>query len=174
MQGQYYNISDGCMWRTIKGLDGCPFFDAHDMQMPRQELHISVTMSFDQWVHLSTAPRFNDDDFFDLGSVGRTANMDQATRLVAWRFVLLIYHPPYVYTFHFFFTVLLGNCSRYRIENLLISLMTPGPNEPTQEQMQSYLKIIVDDLINLYTNIVVICTPSDPNGTFCSFWSLFL
>ncbi|KAJ6600925.1 hypothetical protein B0H10DRAFT_691173 [Mycena sp. CBHHK59/15] len=35
---------------------------------------------------------------------------------------------------------------RYRVENLILSGMTPGPTEPTAEQLQNYLKIIVDDL----------------------------
>lgn len=28
--------------------------------------------------------------------------------------------------------------------------MTPGPSEPTAEQLQKYLKLVVDDLIELF------------------------
>ena len=43
--------------------------------------------------------------------------------------------------------------------------MTPGPTEPTGEQLQSYLKVIVDDLITLYETGSVIYTPAHPEGT---------
>ncbi|RDB26670.1 hypothetical protein Hypma_005517 [Hypsizygus marmoreus] len=37
--------------------------------------------------------------------------------------------------------------------------MTPGPNEPTAEQLQHYLKIIVDDLVKLYEEGIVYSIP---------------
>ena len=43
--------------------------------------------------------------------------------------------------------------------------MTPGPSEPDAEQMQQYLRIIVDDLIRLYHG-VKIPTPSCPEGEY--------
>lgn len=46
--------------------------------------------------------------------------------------------------------------------------MTPGPTEPNAEQMQNYLKIIVDDLIKLYEEGIKIATPAHPEGrVFC-------
>lgn len=42
--------------------------------------------------------------------------------------------------------------------------MTPGPNEPTAEELQNYLKLIVDDLENLYVNGLIVKTPSRPEG----------
>lgn len=42
--------------------------------------------------------------------------------------------------------------------------MTPGPNEPTAEELQHYIKLIVDDLINLYVNGIIVYTPSSPQG----------
>jgi hypothetical protein len=42
--------------------------------------------------------------------------------------------------------------------------MTPGPHEPTANQLQNYLAPIVDDLIKLYDEGVVIKTPLFPDG----------
>jgi len=43
-------------------------------------------------------------------------------------------------------------------------MMTPGPTEPTAEQLQNYIALLVDDLIELYENGVVMKTPSHPEG----------
>ncbi|KAJ7615964.1 hypothetical protein FB45DRAFT_757645, partial [Roridomyces roridus] len=53
--------------------------------------------------------------------------------------------------------------NRYRSENLIFSGGT-GQKEPTAEQLQHYLKIIVDDLIMLYEDGIVVNTPEFPNG----------
>jgi hypothetical protein len=42
--------------------------------------------------------------------------------------------------------------------------MTPGPTEPSGAQLQNYMKLIVDDLLNLYDNGVVYYTPAYPQG----------
>ncbi|KAG2092753.1 hypothetical protein BD769DRAFT_1678950 [Suillus cothurnatus] len=42
--------------------------------------------------------------------------------------------------------------------------MTPGPTEPSGSQPQHYMKLIVDDLLNLYENGVVYHTPAFPQG----------
>lgn len=39
-----------------------------------------------------------------------------------------------------------------------------GRKEPTAEQLQNYLKIIVDDLIMLYEDGIVVKTPEYPDG----------
>ena len=54
---------------------------------------------------------------------------------------------------------------RFRVENLLVAAMTPGPNEPTSEQLQNYMRLLVDDLLALYLEGVRIPTPSCPDGT---------
>ncbi|EIW75569.1 hypothetical protein CONPUDRAFT_159022 [Coniophora puteana RWD-64-598 SS2] len=65
-------------------------------------------------------------------------------------------------------TVSLDWCSverhLYRAENLLVSFMTPGPQEPTAEELQHYLKLVVDDLEQLFNNGVVYHTPCTPEG----------
>lgn len=53
---------------------------------------------------------------------------------------------------------------RYRADNLILSAMTPGPNEPTSAQLQHCLKIIVDDLLDLYNSGIEINSPEHPNG----------
>ncbi|KAK7035079.1 hypothetical protein R3P38DRAFT_2518789 [Favolaschia claudopus] len=54
--------------------------------------------------------------------------------------------------------------TKYRAENTILCGMTPGPREPTAEQLQNYLKTIVDDLIELYEHGILIESPDHPNG----------
>jgi hypothetical protein len=42
--------------------------------------------------------------------------------------------------------------------------MPPGPKEPTADQLQSALKIVVDDLLMLYDEGITVVTPEHPNG----------
>ena len=42
--------------------------------------------------------------------------------------------------------------------------MTPGPKEPTAEQLQHYLKLLVDDLVKLYEEGIVVKTNQYPEG----------
>jgi hypothetical protein len=74
--------------------------------------------------------------------------------------------PPALKYVLFITYILFNNLlySRCRAKNLLVPLMTPGPTEPTAEELQHYLKIVVDDLILLYEKGVRIPTPSNPNG----------
>jgi hypothetical protein len=46
--------------------------------------------------------------------------------------------------------------------------MPPGPQEPTGDQLQNHLKIVVDDLLELYERGIVAKTPEHPDGK--SFW----
>jgi len=68
------------------------------------------------------------------------------------------------YIFAICFQTLLMPLTRYCAENLLIGFMTPGPTEPSGSQPQHYMKLIVDDLLNLYENSVVYRTPAFPQG----------
>ncbi|KAJ7142858.1 hypothetical protein C8R44DRAFT_866138 [Mycena epipterygia] len=52
----------------------------------------------------------------------------------------------------------------YRADNLILNQMPPGPQEPTGQQLQNYLKIVVDDLLKLYEDGIVVKTPEHPNG----------
>ncbi|KAJ7050737.1 hypothetical protein C8F01DRAFT_1000106 [Mycena amicta] len=56
--------------------------------------------------------------------------------------------------------------TRFRAENLLPAFMTPGPREPTGIQLQNYLRLSVDDLIDLHENGIIIKTREHPNGVF--------
>lgn len=53
---------------------------------------------------------------------------------------------------------------RYRPKNLLVPALTPGPKEPTAEQLQQYNRLIVDDLIQLYEDGINLPTQRYPNG----------
>ncbi|KAJ7907977.1 hypothetical protein B0H13DRAFT_2499090 [Mycena leptocephala] len=57
---------------------------------------------------------------------------------------------------------------RYRAENLILNQMPPGPKEPTADQLQSALKIVVDDLLMLYDEGITVVTPEHPNDFVCA------
>lgn len=50
--------------------------------------------------------------------------------------------------------------------------MTPGPKEPTGQQLQNYMKFIVDDLLKLYDDGIIFHTPAYPQGLFVFHQSL--
>lgn len=50
--------------------------------------------------------------------------------------------------------------------------MPPGPTEPTADQLQHHLKVVVDQLIILYEEGILIKTAEYPDGMF-SFVTLF-
>ncbi|TFK48342.1 hypothetical protein OE88DRAFT_1635123 [Heliocybe sulcata] len=52
----------------------------------------------------------------------------------------------------------------YQTRNLLVPVALPGPTEPTAEQLQSYLKFLVDDLELLYGDGIYIPTAKYPEG----------
>jgi hypothetical protein len=54
----------------------------------------------------------------------------------------------------------------YSAKNLLIPIVLPGPHEQTADQLQNYLKIIVDDLLKLFHEGIYIRTPRFPQGEF--------
>ncbi|KAF8583053.1 hypothetical protein K439DRAFT_1647373 [Ramaria rubella] len=65
----------------------------------------------------------------------------------------------------FSFTVMnLPTELKYQTENLLLATMTPGPCEPTAEELQNHLKFIVDDLLLLYDEGIIVQTPMFPQG----------
>ena len=90
--------------------------------------------------------------------------------------VVLYPKPPnctsasYFEPLHFF--CVLTDPYSYRAENLILAGMTPGPKEPTAEQLQHYLKLIVDDLIMLHERGIVIKTPLHPNCNFVHFFTM--
>jgi hypothetical protein len=53
---------------------------------------------------------------------------------------------------------------RYSTKNLLIPIILPGPYEQNAEQLQHYIRIIVDDLLQLFNEGIQVCTPRHPNG----------
>lgn len=52
----------------------------------------------------------------------------------------------------------------YRTANLLLTAIMPGPKEPDPDQVQGYLKVLIDELLRLWQEGVVIKTPSCPQG----------
>lgn len=51
--------------------------------------------------------------------------------------------------------------------------MPPGPTEPNADQLQHFLKLIVDALLELYDNGILITTPEYPAGKLNSRWSIY-
>jgi len=59
---------------------------------------------------------------------------------------------------------LLNICSSYRTANLLLSGIIPGPREQDYDQVQRYLRILVNDLLQLWKEGIVLPTPTCPEG----------
>ncbi|KZT55123.1 hypothetical protein CALCODRAFT_437660, partial [Calocera cornea HHB12733] len=53
---------------------------------------------------------------------------------------------------------------RYRVYNLSLCAVLPGPHEPSNESLQHFLRPFVDDLLRLYLSGVKINTPNHPEG----------
>lgn len=47
----------------------------------------------------------------------------------------------------------LPRAERYRKENIILVGIIPGPKEPKKEQINNYLRHLVDELIELYNGI---------------------
>jgi hypothetical protein len=45
-------------------------------------------------------------------------------------------------------------------------MLSPGPDEPDAEQVQQYIKLLVDELIILFEKGIVVKTPAHPDGTY--------
>ncbi|KAF8834588.1 hypothetical protein BDN67DRAFT_914663, partial [Paxillus ammoniavirescens] len=133
--GELHDISDGQVWQNAQGTDGKSFFSKTDSF---DELHISVTMSLDWYVHTIWFGRKM--------SVYRPSHSSGVLSLCVSNLLRAL---------------------RYRVENLLVAFMTPSPHEPTGSQLQNYLKFIVDDLLKLYNDGVIYHTPAYPQGIIC-------
>ncbi|KAJ7596218.1 hypothetical protein C8J56DRAFT_774881, partial [Mycena floridula] len=55
---------------------------------------------------------------------------------------------------------------RYRIVNVIIAGLTAGPNEPTAEELQQYLELVVDDFVMLWEHGKLYVTAKHPNGIY--------
>ena len=49
---------------------------------------------------------------------------------------------------------------------MLVCTMTPGPTEPTAEQLQLHIKMLVDELLELFHNGIIVKTPGFKEGEF--------
>jgi hypothetical protein len=59
-----------------------------------------------------------------------------------------------------------GITFRYQPQNLLVTTNTPGPSEPTAEQLQFQVALTADELLMLYEDGVIIRTPQFPQGYY--------
>ncbi|KAJ7755299.1 hypothetical protein DFH07DRAFT_773414 [Mycena maculata] len=66
------------------------------------------------------------------------------------------------------------NVLKYRADHLILCSMPPGPTEPMSEQLQAYLKLIVDDLIMLYDEGIIIKPPEHPDVILTIIATIFL
>ena len=68
-------------------------------------------------------------------------------------------------------SVAIGNLPthlRYRVRNLQIYGITPGPKEFTTDELAFFMKSLVDDLIRLYDEGITIKTDDFPEGQYLS------
>ncbi|KII89951.1 hypothetical protein PLICRDRAFT_571426 [Plicaturopsis crispa FD-325 SS-3] len=141
--GQYSKIMDGNVWHELKGPDGKKFFDADN---DSDELRIGTTLSIDWCERVLCNGRVTNHVYLRYGR--KTS----------------VYGPSHSSGVASFCISNLREATRYRAGNLIIAYMTPGPTEPTAEQLQHYNKIIVDDLIMLYEHGVFYRSEKYPNG----------
>ncbi|EJD36723.1 hypothetical protein AURDEDRAFT_174243 [Auricularia subglabra TFB-10046 SS5] len=47
-------------------------------------------------------------------------------------------------------------CFALRYQHLLVPTLVPGPKEPTCQQLQRYLLLLVDDLIKLFEEGIIV------------------
>lgn len=145
--------------------NGQPFFNKNDES---DELRIGVTMSLDWWAPINIG-LFSYFVWISLRRFKPTSSTFVSSHLSgnsffcvsnlppSLRWVILIY-LKYVQTLIYFLLK-----TRYRVKNLLITYMTPGPNEPNGEQLQSYQQIVVDDMLQLWDGMKI-PTPKRPEG----------
>lgn len=56
-------------------------------------------------------------------------------------------------------------CLRYRVENMFLVGVIPGPQEPSQDEINFLLKPLVDDLLRFWNpGVCYSCTPKHPKG----------
>ncbi|KAG2742653.1 hypothetical protein P692DRAFT_20879248 [Suillus brevipes Sb2] len=136
------DISDGEVWKTIQGPDQKPFFSDPD---DNEELRIGVTMSLDWYILIYLLI------FYQINVIrfGRKTS---------------VYGPSHSSGVLSLCVSNLPRALRYRAENLLVCFMTPRPKEPTGQQLQNYMKFIMDDLLKLYNDGIIFHTPAYPQG----------
>ena len=72
--------------------------------------------------------------------------------------------PEYRYVHNFMLLHLLNPCSSYHTANLLLAGIMPGPREQDYDQVQRYLRILVNDLLQLWKEGIVLPTPTCSEG----------
>lgn len=89
--GEYVDMMDGEVWKTLKAVDGTPFFDNAATRSYSDELRIGLTFSMDGYVNfVSNLTDKLKDLRCTLGSVITPVVMRPAIRRTSFRFVLQI------------------------------------------------------------------------------------
>jgi hypothetical protein len=102
-----------------------------------------------------------------LGSVRLTPTFLAHTLSESLRFQFQIYQASSGKIAYFvvtWFGSSTSTSSRYRLKNLFVPFVLPGPGEPNAEQLQELQKILVDELIKLWKDGIIVKTPLHPNG----------
>ena len=60
----------------------------------------------------------------------------------------------------FYLDVLLMLLYRHRVSNILLTSVLPGPKEQTPDELQRFLRPVVNDLKRLWRDVISIRTPS--------------
>jgi hypothetical protein len=160
--GKRTEIWDGDVWKTSRGPDRKLWFDPTD---DPAELRLGVTISID-WSSSPLISLLINHLYTPLGLEGSPAFSDHHKHLAYSHIQSQILHAPcgmLVLVYAAYRLILFS----YRPSNLIIHAMTPGPKEPTAEELQHPLKMVVDELLELYEHGVLISTPQFPNGN-CS------
>lgn len=67
----------------------------------------------------------------------------------------------------------LKHAQRYRASNLIPVSLLPGPREQTCDEIQGFLRPIINDLLYLWRYGMLVKTPQHPEGFRCSYFVIF-
>jgi hypothetical protein len=143
-RGKYKDMFDGRIPREIKGHDGRPFFE-NPAPGDVTELRIGLVLGFDWYVYLS--------DIKD--------QLTSPNRFSYLRSQISASHTSGPMSFNI---ANLKHHLRYQFSNLIVTGILPGPKEQDADQVQRFVRIIVNKLIRLWVNGFWVKTTKYPLG----------
>lgn len=165
VEGKYHDIFNGDVCKTIPGPDRLPFF-CHDLKdMPDGELQLGVTIGADWSVIYS----WWDFELLMLGArFSYLRSQRSASHTSGPISYSLINLPAFLRCVDLSNTKTHQCCAnlidRYWTANLFPSGILPGPKGPTGDKTQWFMWIIINELLHLWKEGIIVCTPKYPLG----------
>jgi hypothetical protein len=135
---------NGFIPRNVKGPDGTPFF-APPRPPEVRELRIGLVLGFDWYVN-GVHETFSHLIIFRFSYLRSMISASHSSGPLSFSIPNLPHHL------------------RYRLSNMLLTTILPGPKEQDADQVQRYMRIIVNKLIRLWEHGFWIETDLVPEG----------